>query len=308
MTEAASAILPVFYSPAFIAAAENFDTTRKSGWIAASLARRPIDGVTLVAPEPVTAAQLEQVHHPAYVAAIRTGVPRPRAESNGLSWDPGLWTATCASTGGAVAAVTEALRTRRNTGSLSSGLHHASAASGAGYCTFNGLALGAHAALSAGARRVLLVDADAHCGGGTMAIAGGWEGLVHVDVSVNPFDRYHVAPGTRSSLDIVRSADDYLPTIDRRLRALADLSFDVAVYNAGMDPHENSNGGIAGITFEVLAERERLIFQWAGGRGIPIAFTLAGGYTGNGLSEEDLVALHRLTIASAARANSGEQL
>ena len=72
----------------------------------------------------------------------------------------------CASNGGAVAAA-RAARAGGVAGSLSSGLHHAGRDRGAGFCTFNGLVLAARAALSEGAARVLVLDLDAHCGGGT---------------------------------------------------------------------------------------------------------------------------------------------
>ena len=300
--------MQVFFSPSYTSAAHPFATTRKAGWIADSLARLSIDGVRLVAPEPLTVAQLVQVHAPDYVDAVRTGDPRELAESNLFPWDAGLWAAVCASSGGAVSAVLEALRTRRNAGSLSSGLHHASVASGSGYCTFNGLALGAREAMEAGARRVLILDLDAHCGGGTAAIVRDWPGVVQLDVSVNSFDRYNSEAGSRSTLDVVTSAGDYLPTIQRRLRALDDLPFDVVIYNAGMDPHQASLGGIADITFETLAERERLVFAWARDRHLPVAFTLAGGYLSDDLLQDDLVGLHRLTIAAAAIANAGDPL
>jgi acetoin utilization deacetylase AcuC-like enzyme len=297
--------MQVFFSPSYTAAGHHFDTTRKAGWMADSLSRLPIEGVRLVAPEPMTVVRLEQVHAPTYVNAVRTGEPRELAESNGFPWDAGVWTAVCASTGGAVSAVLEALRTTRNAGSLSSGLHHASTASGNGYCTFNGLALGAREALDAGALRVLILDLDAHCGGGTAAIVRGWQDVVHVDVSVSAFDRYDRDKDGRSSLDVVTSATDYLPTIARRLRALHDLSFDLVIYNAGMDPHQASPGGIPGITFATLAERERLVFAWARDRRLPVAFTLAGGYLSPDLSQDDLVGLHRLTITAAGIANAG---
>jgi acetoin utilization deacetylase AcuC-like enzyme len=78
----------LYYSPAYIAAAQVFDTTRKSGWIAASLVRRPVSGVDIVEPPAVTARQLETVHTPEYVRAVRTGMPHGLAESNGFSWIP----------------------------------------------------------------------------------------------------------------------------------------------------------------------------------------------------------------------------
>lgn len=91
--------MKVFYSDAFVAAGEDFDTTRKAAWVAESLRARPVPGTYLVEPAPLDAEQLETVHAPDYVRAVRTGEPRSLAESNGLGWDAGLWTAVCASNG-----------------------------------------------------------------------------------------------------------------------------------------------------------------------------------------------------------------
>lgn len=189
------------------------------------------------------------------------------------------------------------------TGSLSSGLHHAAAGQGRGFCTFNGLALAARATVEAGAGRVLILDLDAHCGGGTHGLVGEMAAVWHADVSVNGFDAY--APGFRQSLDMVTRAADYLPTVERRLAAIERSwpSFDLCLYNAGMDPHQNCPvGGLAGINAAMLAERERMVFDWCRRRGTAVAFVLAGGYTGPRLDESALVALHRLTLAAAADA------
>jgi acetoin utilization deacetylase AcuC-like enzyme len=115
----------IFYSPSYTIAAYSFDTTRKSQWIAESLACEPIVGIELVAPEPTSAAALSRVHDPKYLDAVRTGKPLELAQSQGFTWDPALWEMVCASNGGVIAAAIEALRTRRVSGSLSSGLHHA---------------------------------------------------------------------------------------------------------------------------------------------------------------------------------------
>jgi len=46
-----------------------------------------------------------------------------------------------------------------------------------------------------------------------------------------------------------------------------------------MDPFEGCDiGGLAGITKDTLAARERLVFDWCRGHRWPIAFVLAGGY------------------------------
>ena len=73
------------------------------------------------------------------------------------------------------------------------------------------------------------------------------------------------------------------------------------IYNAGMDPHEDCLiGGLDGITTELLAEREQLVFAWAAARDLPIAFALAGGYTGPSMPADRLTGLHRLTVEAAA--------
>ena len=68
-----------------------------------------------------------------------------------------------------------------------------------------------------------------------------------------------------------------------------------------MDSHEDCDcGGLAGVTTEMLREREELVFSMAGTT--PVAFVLAGGYTGSSMSNDQLVDLHRLTVSAAATA------
>jgi acetoin utilization deacetylase AcuC-like enzyme len=301
--------LPVFYSPAYTQSECEFDTTRKATWVASSLQARPITGVTLTAPVPLTQTDLEGGHAPAYVKAVRAGQPRALAESSGLEWDPRVWDAVCASNGGAVAAAKAAWQSRAHAGSLSSGLHHASVARGNGFCTFNGLALAARAVLDAGARRVLILDLDAHCGGGTNAIVWNWAGVVHLDISVSRFDHYQADPSTATTLDIITDARMYLPTLRKRLSNLRSTEFDLVIYNAGVDPHQHCDiGGLRGITSPVLAEREQIVFEWARGHRVPVAFVLAGGYVGDALSRDALVELHRQTVAAAALDNANATL
>ncbi len=295
--------MKIFYSPDYTLSETDFDTTRKASWVAHSLTERPIVSVQMVKPSPVTDAELLRVHHPHYVRAVRTGEPRPVAQSQGFEWDAKLWTMTTASTGGAVAAALTALA-EGVAGSLSSGLHHARHDRGEGFCTFNGLALAALKALDAGAGSVLILDLDAHCGGGTHSLIGGNPAIRHTDISVSGFDDY--VPAQRNTLDLVTHADDYLPTIQTRLLELeSEPPFGLCLYNAGMDPYgmdpEEWEGRLPGIRAGALAEREELVFDWCRRRGIPIAFVLAGGYLGPELGQEALVNLHRLTLEAASR-------
>ncbi|HEY1391451.1 MAG TPA: hypothetical protein VGF38_23130 [Ktedonobacterales bacterium] len=290
--------MKLFYSPDYVLTEYVFDTTRKARWVAESLQAQPVAGIEFVAPEPVSEATLCELHDPAYVAAVRTGEPRALAESQGFRWDALLWPSVRASTGGALAAAEVALR-EGCAGSLSSGLHHAWRYQGKGYCTVNGLALAAYHALNSGANSVLILDLDAHCGGGTHSLVAGEPRIRHADIAVDPFDYY--TPTADNSLELVTDAARYLPAVRELLARLESSGgYDLCLYNAGMDPHEGSaEGGLAGITEETLAERERLVFAWCRLHAIPVAFVLAGGYVSPRLPQERLVALHRLTVEAA---------
>ncbi|GGC74257.1 hypothetical protein IEU95_16045 [Hoyosella rhizosphaerae] len=292
--------MKVFYSPDFVGAAHGFDTTRKAGWVADSLTSNPYSGLTLTEPTPLAESDLLRVHSEDYVDAVRTGKPAQLAETQGFSWDPALWHMVLASNGGVVAAAHAAL-TGGVSGSLSSGLHHAKREHGSGFCTFNGLVIAAKKLLDEGAAQsVMILDLDAHCGGGTAELVNNDERIEHVDVSVSAFDRYTDTDNSR--LRIVHDADDYLTTVRDMLNAAGQHS--LCLYNAGMDPHEDcAIGGLNGITNDILAQREKLVFDWCRAHETPVAFVLAGGYIGSRLDQADLVAAHRLTIAEATRSH-----
>lgn len=273
----------LFYSDDYVACEHAFDTTRKSARIAESLRLRPVPNVTVSPPGPLSQMQLQLAHSQKYIEAVRTGQPRWLAESNGFTWDEQFFPMVLASNGGVVAAVGEALKTGVS-GSLSSGLHHAHRDQGGGFCTFNGLAIAAmDAIMQQKARRVLVIDFDAHYGDGTASLIQGRDDIAMIDVST----------GWRNG--------DYISECRAALDSTADQPFDLAIYNAGMDVHEDCRlGGRPGVTDAVVAEREKLVFNFCRQHHWPVAFVLAGGYAGGRLSEEHLVDLHRLTIAEAA--------
>lgn len=296
---------PVFYSPQYVGSAYSFETTRKARWLADSLEASPIPGLELAEPRPLTREQVLEVHDAEYVRAVETGTPRYLAESQGFVWDPGFWPMVLASNGGVVDAALAALE-QGLSGSLSSGLHHARREHGAGFCTFNGLVIAARAALEAGASSVLILDLDAHCGGGTASLIVDDERIAQVDVAVNGFDYYSNSVEERTAgrirLRLVQEGEDYLPQIEEVLEQVSTEgpTFDLCIYNAGMDPFEGgSTGALPGISRDILAGRERLVFEWLAGQGAAVAFVLAGGYLGPGLDAAGLVDLHRLTLAAA---------
>lgn len=288
--------MPIYFSPEFIVDGA-FDTIGKAGELADLLTHDPDAGTCVVSPTPATRHDIVSVHDETYVDRVLNG------HGGQFSSDDESATSVLATTGGVLRAVETVLENGGCAGSLSSGLHHAKYDHGSGYCTFNGLVIGARRALTLGAKRVLILDLDAHCGGGTKELIGllrdqDINGIEQVDVSVSSFDQYHNA--SFAQLKIV-GGSEYLTTIEQSLSDIADpQSIDLVIYNAGMDPHEKA-GGVTGINTEVIRRREAMVFEWSKSHNLPIVWVLAGGYSGESFIKRDVASLHRITIEEAAR-------
>lgn len=294
----------VFYDERYVAAGHEYDTTRKAAHVATAIREAAYsDGLDVVfqAPSAASVIELTNVHDPEYVMAVQTGHPRDLAGAQGFPWDPGLWTAVTVSTGGVRDAALLAYQSGGITGSLSSGLHHAARNWGRGFCTFNGLVVAADAVIAQGAQRVLIIDVDAHCGGGTASLIVDRPRVEQVDLSTNRFDRY--TSTAQSRLVIVDDGDEYLERLEWLLAGVTDpTDIDLVIHNAGMDAHE-LDSGVEGVTAAVLWNRERMVFDWAAKHGLPVVWVLAGGYQSGGHTREDVVALHMLTVKAACETN-----
>lgn len=297
--------MDIFYNHLFDANADPFDTTSKAGKIATSLIEHPVPGVELVTPSFMDEERtnLWDVHAAEYVAAVLDGT-EPLASSSGLAWNSDTPTAAGSQFGGCIAAAQAAWADKTIAGTLSSGLHHASHSTGKGFCTFNGVAGAAIEFLRLGAEKVLILDLDAHFGGGTADILGDNPRVVAIDVSTDSYDGY------RRPLDwsakLVTDGSRYKETLARTLRIIAETAPDAIVYNAGVDPHQGDDiGGLTGITDETLAWRDERVFEWAVKSGVPLAFTMAGGYS---TPQHSPIPLHRRTIVKAALALDAEAL
>lgn len=280
----------VYYNDDYIAAEYSFDTTRKSGELS-ELLKEGASTADVVDPMPFqerTRVLIDHLHSSEYVNAVETGRPYELAESQGFGWDRGIPTMAVAHSAGLVAAVHDVLTgSNQVAGSLSSGLHHARRGRGVGFCTYNGLAVACCAASELGVERVLVLDLDAHCGGGTRSMTDP-ESVVQIDVSTVLFDVW--APVASDAL-LQAGRHDYLERVTEAL-ALADRagSFDLVLYNAGMDP---ANSGVGATE---LGQREAMVAEWAQARDLRLVYALAGGYSGPDITREQLVELHKRTV------------
>ncbi len=292
--------MKTYWNPSYVA--EGFDTTAKSAWIIESLAERPIPSITITDPE-IDAAEViriaKTVHDPAYVDKVVAGeiVAVPGAVED----EPELVRSVLASSGGMVAAARAVANgEQRRAFSLSAGMHHASYNRSAGFCTLNGLAMAARVLADEGIEDILILDLDAHHGGGTEDILNTHlPHVAHLDIAVDGYDDWRPRRD-RTYSETVRGS--YLDAVRRGLEWAVALHPQQILYNAGMDPHEDCEvGGKRGITSEILREREALVRDFADYTGAALVGGLAGGYIGRRLTIPTLVELHRSTLEELSR-------
>jgi acetoin utilization protein AcuC len=135
-----------------------------------------LSSVPVVAPSPAVDEELQLVHDPAYVAAVK----QAGAGGLGNGWYglgtpdnpvfPGMHDASALIAGGTLAAARSVWGgTSLHAGNVAGGLHHAMRKSASGFCIYNDPAIAIAWLLAAGASRVAYVDLDVHHGDGVQA-------------------------------------------------------------------------------------------------------------------------------------------
>lgn len=255
---------------------------------------------TLIRPAPAPAEWLALAHHRSYVdQVISLSVPKAIEREIGFEVTERVsLRARLASAGTVLAgriALDEGLACNTAGGS-----HHARRNGGAGFCTFNDVAVAAHVLLAEGAvSRVLVIDLDVHQGDGTAEICAGTKAIRTVSMHA---EKNYPARKQPSSIDVglpdgVRD-DAYLEMVDWLLPMTVEgFAPDLVFYNAGVDPHGEDRLGRLGLTDKGLFERDRRVFGFFRSRGIPVASVIGGGYS----YDVDAVARrHLLTFRAAA--------
>jgi acetoin utilization deacetylase AcuC-like enzyme len=238
---------------------------------------------------PAEQADLERVHPPAFLAAIRQ-----LCEAGGGAIDLDTvvsersYDAAVVASGAATKAVDAVLA-----GDLEAAFclgrppgHHAEAARAMGFCLVNHAAVAAGHARAAGVERVAVLDWDAHHGNGTQAIF--WDDPAVLYVSLHQYPFY---PGTGSRTERGGGAGEgatvNIPlaagTSERGFKdafeyeavpALRDFDPDLLIVSAGFDAHRDDplcNLGLSSASFGDLTRAVREI-------GAGPVMILEGGY------------------------------
>jgi acetoin utilization deacetylase AcuC-like enzyme len=236
--------------------------------------------------DPASDGELALVHTPAYVQAVVRGELSASAQREiGFPWSEGMVERARRSVGATVSAARLAMQ-QGIAANLAGGTHHAYADKGSGFCVFNDVAVAARLLQTEVARQskhvfqVAVIDLDVHQGNGTARI-------FRQDPSVFTLSMHGAKnfPFRKEQsdldIDLPDGCTDGL-SLSQLQAALAQLearcSPDVVFYLAGADPHEGDRLGRLKLSFEGLQERDRMVFEWAWRKRVPLAMAMAGGY------------------------------
>ncbi|HEY7431682.1 MAG TPA: acetoin utilization protein AcuC [Streptosporangiaceae bacterium] len=130
------------------------------------------DGVAVVVPPAASDGELELIHDPSYIAAVRAGVANPvfglGTPDNPVF--PGMHDASALVGGATLAAVRAVFAGESEHGiSVAGGLHHAMRRNASGFCIYNDPAMAIKWLLGQGVERIAYVDVDVHHGDGVEA-------------------------------------------------------------------------------------------------------------------------------------------
>ena len=247
-------------------------------------------------PEPAPDEDILRVHTAAYVAKLRTDsltlsermkLEIPLSESTRAAF----WLAA----GGSTLAGRRALEDGF-AANLSGGFHHAYPGHGEGFCMIHDVGVAIRSLQAGGKiRTAMTVDTDVHHGNGTAAMFADDDSVF--TLSIHQENNYPMPkPPSDEDIGLEDGTRDpeYLDALEKGLlRALKKMTPDLIFYVGGADPYrEDQLGGLA-LTIEGLQKRDRLVFEHARRRGIPVATTLAGGYSRR---VDDTVRIHVNTI------------
>ncbi|WP_404370288.1 histone deacetylase [Sphingomonas sp. MMS24-J45] len=275
-------MIAVVHHPAYVAAGQSANPSQLSKNAAIrDLLRGHDAAIAWHEPDAMPLHWIEAVHDPDYVAeVIAARVPREKERRIGFAVTPQVAARAQVVPGGTWLAGKLALE-RGFAANSAGGSHHALAATGAGYCVLNDLAIAAVRLVEEGdAARVLIVDCDVHQGDGTAALTAGRPGIATYSIHA---EKNFPARKARSTLDV--SLPDgtgdaaYLETLGATLLPmLDDYRPDLILYQAGIDPLADDRLGRLALTDAGLVARETFVAENAAKRGIALASTVGGGY------------------------------
>jgi acetoin utilization deacetylase AcuC-like enzyme len=255
---------------------------------------------SLHVPEPLPAAALALAHERSYVdQVISCTVPRAIEREIGFAVGERVSRRAQLAAAGTLLAAMLAM-VRGIACNTAGGSHHARRSQGAGFCTFNDVAVATSVLLAERrAGSVLVVDLDVHQGDGTADILAAEPRAFTFSMHAQ---RNFPVRKVRSSLDVGlpdgTGDDAYLEQLAEVLPQLtARCSPDIVFYNAGVDPHREDRLGRLALTDDGLRRRDTAVISFFRERDIAVCGVIGGGYSSDVAA---LAARHAILFEVAA--------
>jgi acetoin utilization deacetylase AcuC-like enzyme len=252
-----------------------------------------------VEPSPASDDDVALVHHREYIRKLKTGtLSYTEILRLEIPYSPELIRAVWLSAGGSTLAGRLALEDQVAV-NLGGGFHHAYPDHGEGFCVINDVAIAIRTLQKErSVARAMTVDCDVHHGNGTAAIFAADPTVFTLSIHQ---ERNYPYPKPPSNLDINlkdgAGDDEYLAALEQGLdQSLSEFQPDLIFYLAGADPYREDQLGGLKLSLDGLERRDRLVYEKARGKKIPLAVTLAGGYARR---VEDTIHIHTNTIRAA---------
>jgi acetoin utilization deacetylase AcuC-like enzyme len=254
----------------------------------------------LVEAPPATDTQILYAHDPSYLIKVIEGkLSLQEQREIGFPWSEQMVERSRRSAGATVAAAKAALH-EGVAANLAGGTHHAYRDNGSGFCVFNDSAIAARTLQKEISQnlKIAVIDLDVHQGNGTASILKNDDSIFTLSIHGEnnfPFKK------EESDLDIGLADgcndETYLQSLSTSLDQLdAQFKPSCLIFLAGADPHEGDRLGRLKISKNGMRLRDEMVFEYALGRQLPIAFSMAGGY---GKEIESTVDIHFQTIQTA---------
>jgi acetoin utilization deacetylase AcuC-like enzyme len=251
-----------------------------------------------LAPQPVSRHQLLLVHTEEWIHKLERGkLSYQEVLKLEIPYSRRMVEGVFLAAGGTLLAARRALSDGAGF-NIGGGFHHAFPAHGEGFCAVHDVAVAVRALQKEGLlKKALIVDVDVHHGNGTAEIFGSDRDVF--TLSIHHFNNYPaVKPPSAMDIHLEDGAGDaeYMARLRPACEA-AVLGFrpEILFYVAGVDPYEDDQLGGLSLTKEGLYERDRLVFDLALRRHVPVVVTLAGGYARR---TSDTVDLHVQTVVA----------
>jgi len=251
-----------------------------------------LPGVRFAEAPAASDGELALVHTPAYIQGIEQGhLDASVYREIGFPWSPAMAARARRSVGATVAAARVAL-SEGLAGNLAGGTHHAYADKGGGFCVFNDIAVTARLMQAEAGRerdprghrrapmQVAVVDLDVHQGNGTARIFAHDPSVFTLSLHGEKNFPFRKEP---SDLDVGLpdgcTDEPYLQALHQALAELQGrFAPDLVIYLAGADAHEGDRLGRLKLSLDGMAVRDRVVFDWAWQRRLPVVLCMGGGY------------------------------